>query len=121
MPRKARSVDEAGAFVQDSGEQDDVERVRAFRGRQEADLLRFRSSAGIASRRRSSNEDDSRVASETGHEEDHRAATPRRMQWRNAGDDSLEDYGVDEAAEIYDKDDMPLSRLLNISKDSNPN
>lgn len=32
--------------------------------------------------------------------------------WRNSEGDRLDDFGVDEAVEFYDEDDIPLAELL---------
>lgn len=40
--------------------------------------------------------------------------------WRNSDGDRLRDFGVDEDAEFYDEDDIPLAELLKRRKADKP-
>lgn len=35
-----------------------------------------------------------------------------RETWQNSDGDRLEDYGVDEEADLYDEDNVPLAEVL---------
>lgn len=111
MPRKLRTVDDQGAFVQGGDAQSDAERLQAFRRRQEADLARFDNTSGLH-QRQSLGAGDSDAVAELEDEKQQNARVSQRPQWRNAEGHTLGDFGVDEAAEVPNGDSVPLSRLL---------
>lgn len=93
------------------------EEVEAFRRRQAEDLARTRPFSEIQRRKR---------FHERYKQEDHRDSDDERgprpiygdqsdegeESWRNAEGERLQDFGVDEEAEFYDEDDVPLGLLL---------
>lgn len=135
MFRRAETLDVKDAFTQPMD-------VDAFRKRQEADLLRQRNQGddSTAYRRRpfhvrmeeqiradrerddAYEEHDSDEYAITDSEDDiDKAIHPNSAgpladegeeSWRNSEGERLADFGVDEDAEFYDEDDLPLAELL---------
>jgi palmitoyltransferase len=117
IPRLHRSVDPGRPFVHQQKPMSDYEEVQAFKKRQEDDLKRRQGTTGII--RRKTFHD--RYASESHAEQssfnmDDDVSNPHsdsgEEAWRSPEGDRLGDYGVDEEAEFYDQDDIPLSELL---------
>lgn len=115
MPRKVDSLQTTSPFTHEIPAGSNEEQMAAFRKRQEEDLKRYDTGARQISRRQpfylrygnlASNEQtgSNQVAlSET---------TSGEEAWRNSEGERLEDFGVDELAEFYDEDDLPLAQLL---------
>lgn len=124
IPRPSRAFDPSQAFVDPNDMGSDESRVAAFQKRQQQDRLRQAQQfatgqvgsreSGHAVRRRKfadrfdadgcvRNEDDeqSDVQSEDGEQ-----------AWRNAEGERLDDFGVDEDAEFYDEEAIPLAELM---------
>jgi palmitoyltransferase len=117
IPRLPRSFDGGQAFVYRQTPLSDYEEIEAFKKRQQDDLERRKSNTGVVRRKpfhdrhgsllhgkqssATSDDDSSEAQSDSGEE-----------GWRSPEGDRLRDYGVDEDAEFYDQDDMPLSELL---------
>jgi palmitoyltransferase len=86
-----------------------LERLEAFRARQQSDID-HRNDASLGYRRRRFHERYS--------EKEFRIDTPQdpsedgEESWRNSEGERLGDFGVDEDAEFYDEDNVPLARLL---------
>ena len=91
----------------------DVERVSAFRQRQQGDFDRHaHGSSGTILRRRVdsvSNGYDNLHGSQQPHIDD---AGQDREGWRDSDGDRLDDFGVDENAEVFDEDNVPLAELI---------
>jgi len=113
--------------------------VDAFKQRQEADLGRYLSSTdttGVYRRKPFHERLEEQVAQEKKNQEydseeyavfdddEESIAEPKKTSsakdgeegWRNAEGERLADYGVDEDAEFYDEDDLPLAVLLRLRK-----
>jgi palmitoyltransferase len=117
IPRLQRSFDGGQAFIYQQTPLSDYEEIEAFKKRQQDDLERRESNTGVVRRKpfhdrhgsqfhgkqsdAASDEDSSEAQSDSGEE-----------GWRSPEGDRLRDYGVDEDAEFYDQDDIPLSELL---------
>lgn len=94
--------------------------IMAFRQRQDIDVQRMQQQNDNAIRRRqtfhqrfdtSNNDKISQIAeSEPGADDE------GEEFWRNAEGESLADFGVDQEAEFYDEEDMPLSELIKRKK-----
>lgn len=89
----------------------DVERLKAFRARQRSDLSHAQD-ARVTSRRRHFHERFSpqgqmrESSASLGIHED------GEESWRNSEGERLRDFGLDEDAEFYDEDSVPLAHLL---------
>ncbi len=117
IPRLQRPLDGNQAFVYQQTSLSDHGEINAFRKRQEDDMNRRRSNIDVVRRRPfddrharelqanqsdvKTNDDSSDAQSHSGEE-----------GWRSPEGDRLRDYGVDEDAEFYDQDHIPLSELL---------
>lgn len=108
-----------------------------FRKRQEADIARYADVDGEylvrrkpfherleEAQRRSSqsyyddeDEDEDEAATEDDSNDDELRGRPSKQDegeesWRNKEGERLADFGVDEDAEFYDEDDLPLAELM---------
>ncbi len=117
IPRLQRPLDTNQAFVYQQTPLSNYEEIQAFKKRQLEDLNCRKGDTGILrrkpfhdrhARKSQSNHSDgiddndmSGTQSDSGEE-----------GWRSPEGDRLRDYGVDEDAEFYDQDDIPLSELL---------
>ena len=111
MPRKSISFDSDVAFTYPGHFRTEQERLEAFKVRQQVDLDSMQSS--VSRRRRfhkryiegGNKGTYDRTPTDSGEE-----------GWRTSEGDRLEDFGVDEEAEFYDEDDIPLALLLERKK-----
>lgn len=91
----------------------DVERVSAFRRRQQGDFDRLEhGSSGTILRRRV---DSVRNRYDNLHgpqQPDIDDAGQDKEGWRDSDGDRLDDFGVDENAEVFDEDNVPLAELI---------
>ncbi|KAL1993248.1 hypothetical protein VTN49DRAFT_3197 [Thermomyces lanuginosus] len=124
IPRKPRIRDPESPFH--VPHYDDPEKeIQAFRARQEADLQRqrggyFPGNAEMIQRRRKFHErfrdttyvDDCAESEDATDENKNIAFDEGEESWRNKDGERLEDFGVDEVAEFYDDDDVPLAALM---------
>ena len=91
----------------------DVERVSAFRRRQQGDFGRLAyGTSGTTIRRRLDSVGN-------GYDNLHKSQPPNignggqdKEGWRNSEGDRLDDFGVDENAENFDEDNVPLVELI---------
>ena len=84
-----------------------MERVSAFRRRQQGDIGRLaHGSSGTILRRRMDSVGNDSQQSNIGY------GGQDKEGWRNSEGDRLDDFGVDENAEIFDEDDVPLAELI---------
>lgn len=120
IPRVPRSFDPGDAFIHQSDSYSDKIEVGAFRKRQQEDMMRFQSIPSKAYRRvpfhdRYSSEKDNEDLE--GSDGTANGSSGGEEGWRNSEGDRLRDFGVDEDAEFYDEDDIPLSELLQRRKE----
>ena len=100
-------------FTYGEGPALDVERVSAFRRRQQGDFDRLaHGSSGTILRRRMD-------SVSNGHDSLHGSQQPEvdnagqdKEGWRDSDGDRLGDFGVDEDAEVLDEDNVPLAELI---------
>ena len=88
--------------------------VEAFRRRQREDLKRYNAGATTSrqpfrERYRDEQRRDESFASQSDRTDD---LVSRRQGWRDSEGDRLDDFGVDEDAELNDEDDLPLADLV---------
>jgi palmitoyltransferase len=115
MPRKVDSIQTTSPFTHDMSAGSNEEQLAAFRKRQEEDLKRHDTGARQISRRQPFHLRYGDLASNEQTEPNqvaHSESTSGEEAWRNSEGERLEDFGVDEVAEFYDEDDLPLAQLL---------
>lgn len=117
IPRVNRSLDKGKPFVYQQTPLSVNEEVQAFKKRQEEDIKRRNGNAGIIRRKPFHSRHASGLHAEHSDVEtdDHSSESQSNSGeegWRSPEGDRLRDYGVDEDAEFYDQDDIPLSELL---------
>ena len=119
IPRQVRNI--GHAFTHGGLPESREDQINSFRQRQEQDLKRFLP-GGTTTQRKPLNaprydlEEDkyeARVASELDIQSNGGEG------WLNSEGERLADFGVDEVAEFYDEDDIPLGALLNRRKHAN--
>lgn len=121
MPRLQRQPDSSEAFTYSNRPLSDYDEIRAFKGRQQDDIQRRQLQANVR-RRKPFHEryagganglpnDESEVDVES-----ERGSQSGEEGWQDPGGNRLRDYGVDEEAEFYDEDDIPLSELIRRKK-----
>ena len=116
MPRSTNRLPLQQAFIYDEDLSTDQNKVDAFRRRQQEDLKRYNETPATSTQRRPlhnrlSDEDDrdeSFVFKSNGFND----FGSGHESWRDSEGDRLNDFGVDEDAEFYDEDDIPLAELL---------
>ena len=91
----------------------DVERVSAFRRRQQGDHDRLaHGSSGTILRRRVDSVSDGYDNIHGSQEPEIGDAGQDGEGWRDSEGDRLDDFGVDENAEVFDEDNVPLAELI---------
>lgn len=91
----------------------DVERVSAFRRRQQGDFDRLaHGSSGTILRQRVDSVSNGYDNLHGSQQPDIDDAGQDREGWRNSDGDRLDDFGVDENAEAFDEDNVPLAELI---------
>ena len=117
MPRSFPLIPQEPGFEQVQLDLSGSNRIKEFRKRQEQDWKRrqeidrtyrrqpFHQRFGDANSQRVREESLSSHEAERGEE-----------GWRNSEGERLEDFGLDEDAEFYDEDSIPLSELLQRKK-----
>ena len=113
IPRSFASTPQVQSFTQEQLPLSDSDRVREFQERQEQDWKR-REEKGRVYRRQPFHQ---RFGDAKG---EHNRDAPLALldtdfgeeAWRNSEGERLDDFGLDEAAEFYDEDSIPLSELL---------
>ena len=112
--RISRKPEAGPAFTFDNNRETNEERVTSFRERQAADHARHRGSPVPYRRQvfhqRFRDDDDINDGSESG--EDDVDSNVGEESWRGSEGERLADFGLDEDAEFYDEDEVPLSRLI---------
>ena len=109
MPRRIRNLETQQAFTFENHDvKSNRERIQAFQQRQQEDYRRYDEHDQAITRRTPFREryQSNRVAAlrENGDKGEE--------AWQNSEGERLKDFGLDEEAEFYDEDDIPLSRLL---------
>ncbi|KAA6406390.1 MAG: palmitoyltransferase pfa4 [Lasallia pustulata] len=116
IPRRLRPVNPQDAFTHGHYPTSKEEQIDSFRRRQERDIARIRVPHSQVQRRRPFHERYSHAeeldAVERGTESDGRRSSEGEEGWRNSEGDRLQDFGVDEDADFYDEDNVPLAELL---------
>ena len=98
IPRTERFSEQQDAFTHPhQSNKSPHEEVKAFRQRQREDLRRRQVSS-------TPSQDDDDYESESEYVEEN--------EWTNKEGERLKDFGVDEDAELYDDDEVPLAELL---------
>ncbi|KAB2577724.1 Palmitoyltransferase pfa4 [Lasiodiplodia theobromae] len=124
MPRPRRQFNAEDAFTHKVPDFDDQQAMADFKKRQEEDLKRWQNT-GLQRRRpfhkRTANSaadqdgsfdpDETPSEGEGGSDEE-----SGEEAWRNSEGERLRDFGVDEDAEFYDDDEVPLSELMRRKK-----
>jgi palmitoyltransferase len=117
IPRFNRAQDPSHAFVYPQTALSDYDEREAFKKRQEDDLKR-RGGNGVIIRRKPFH---ARHANKTADQQNDgdmdddgsdKQSNSGEEGWTSPEGERLRDYGVDEDAEFYDQDDIPLSELL---------
>lgn len=116
MPRPKRKFNPEDAFTHHVPDLDDEDAMKAFKLRQQEDLRRWES-GGLQKRRpfhkRFANaEEDGEFDPDETPSEDEYDDESGEEAWKNSEGERLRDFGVDEEAEFYDEDDVPLSELM---------
>lgn len=116
MPRPKRKFNPEDAFTHRVPDLDDEDAMKAFKLRQQEDLRRWES-GGLQKRRpfhkRFANaEEDGEFDPDETPSEDEYDDESGEEAWKNSEGERLRDFGVDEEAEFYDEDDVPLSELM---------
>ncbi|MCJ1477608.1 Palmitoyltransferase [Lambiella insularis] len=117
IPKRAVTMNTDDAFIHDSDATSNSDQLKAFRQRQHEDLRRYGTGNLQIYRRRPFHERYATFESDKEQEEqDANVPAPNvadgEEAWRNSEGDRLQDFGVDEAIEFYDEDDVPLAVLL---------
>jgi palmitoyltransferase len=117
IPRLNRHLDPSQAFVYQKTPLSDYEEIQAFKKRQQEDMKRQQGTSGVIRRKPFHHRysDGSPAEQAIGAMDDNSSSAysdSGEEGWRSPEGDRLRDYGVDEDAEFYDQDDIPLSELL---------
>ena len=116
MPRSSNQPPFEQPFVYDENVSTDQSSVNAFRRRQQEDLKRYYQRVTTLIPRRPLHE----LHSNATYRDDSVSSQSAKSDnsgcdgegWRDSEGDRLGDFGVDEDAEFYDEDDIPLAELL---------
>jgi palmitoyltransferase len=90
--------------------------IDAFNRRKQEDMKRFQQSSGLQRRKpfhdRYKKGDYAQRDSEESESDSEGYSDEGEESWRNAEGERLRDFGVDEEAEFYDEEDIPLGVLI---------
>jgi palmitoyltransferase len=112
MPRRVRNFDPNNAFLHDEGRAHGITEIEAFRLRQLEDLKRFQNNESTVRRRQFHKRYETKDEVQQSPDTDLAADEDGEEAWRNAEGDRLADFGVDEEAEFYDDENIPLAELM---------
>ena len=114
IPRKTRNVDQSQGFTYSSSISSNEDYIKAFRQRQQEDFKRFTKETSTITRRRLSHEpyEIHENGKETFLQHSMSSGKAGEEVWRNTDGDRLDDFGVDENAELYDEDEIPAAAFL---------
>jgi palmitoyltransferase len=117
MPRPARNYNDKNAFTYQQNYDDGD--IVAFRLRQQEDLKRFnQDESAMRKRQQFHRRYDTGDQNGQAIEEDLAPGEEGEESWRNSEGERLADYGVDEDAEFYDEENIPLAELIQRRKAS---
>ena len=90
--------------------------IDAFNRRKQEDMKRLQQSAGLQRRKpfhdRYKNGDYAQRDTDESETDSEGYSDEGEESWRNAEGERLRDFGVDEEAEFYDEEDIPLGVLI---------
>ena len=110
MPRTIGAIGRESAFIDESGNHSNFERLQAFRRRQEADLMRIKSQSSLSRRPYQQHNEVDQAGDLLGaYEKEVKEPT---VPWRNADGDTLDDFGVDAEIDLNDEADKPLQQVV---------
>jgi palmitoyltransferase len=119
IPRMQRHLDPDAAFTYPNRPLSNYNEIEAFKVRQQEDLLRRQNRPGIRHRQPFHKRQGSRPTpggdyGNVGFDNNVEDSDSESGEegWQDSGGNRLKDYGVDEAIEFYDEDDIPISELL---------
>ncbi|OQE36897.1 hypothetical protein PENCOP_c011G04809 [Penicillium coprophilum] len=99
--------------------------IDAFNRRKEEDLKRFQRTSGVQRRKpfhdRYKKDEDAESESDESESDSEGESDEGEESWRNAEGERLRDFGVDEEAEFYDEEDIPLGVLIERRKQKSAN
>ncbi|KAL4883811.1 DHHC palmitoyltransferase-domain-containing protein [Aspergillus karnatakaensis] len=107
------SRDQRDQFTYEAAESTGSFEVEAFRKRQAADLIRRRGPAEVERRKPFHSRFDELASDSSEQSSDASDDTDiGEESWKNSEGERLRDFGVDEEAEFYDEEDIPLALLM---------
>ena len=117
MPRRIKNIDSQHAFTYSDDATSDQDHVQAFKQRQQVDYRRYTEGNGVFARRTPFRQryEDQKVDRSEMNRANSCDSSPIAGEeaWTNSEGERLQDFGVDEDAEFYDRqDEIPLSQLL---------
>ncbi|KAJ9309648.1 hypothetical protein DTO217A2_938 [Paecilomyces variotii] len=120
IPRMIKTNDTEGPFTFQQQYSTAREEVEAFNRRRLEDIRRRQGGAELQRRKRfherfSLDDDDEDNLSDDDYDEDDESEhqiSEGEEAWKNSEGERLRDFGVDEEAEFYDEDDVPLAKLI---------
>lgn len=99
--------------------------IDAFNHRKQEDMKRFQQSPGLQRRKpfydRYKTRDKAQSDSDEPETDSEGYSDEGEEAWRNAEGERLRDFGVDEEAEFYDEEDVPLGVLIERRKQQSAN
>ena len=113
MPRSTVPYLDNKDFTFDDETAQDTDRVTKFRQRQQQDLKRYRNEASSTGPRRRLQEVSDEYNNPHAYQQaDLEYAAENTGGWRDSDGDRLGDFGVDEAAELFDEDSIALAEVM---------
>ncbi|KIX01631.1 uncharacterized protein Z518_09357 [Rhinocladiella mackenziei CBS 650.93] len=106
MPRMDRPLDPHDAFVHHHPGPSPSDEMIAFKQRQQVDVQQRPDHYGVQRRK------PFHKRFEADNAEDDEDAQSGEEGWQDSGGNRLKDYGIDEDAEFYDEDNIPIAELL---------
>lgn len=112
MPRTDRTlIAHEDPFTNKSQDLTPAEEIMAFKKRQQADFESRAEHYGVK-RRRPFHERFEQSVLDAAENENQEPGDSGEEGWQDTGGNRLKDFGVDEDAEFYDEDDIPIAELL---------
>ncbi|KAI9714212.1 MAG: hypothetical protein M1812_006433 [Candelaria pacifica] len=117
IPRSPRSYESQNAFIHSERQFSEQGELEAFRNRQQEDMKRWQDRDPKPYRRppfrkRYDSKKSYKDEDSAEQEIESSSSSGGEERWRNSEGERLADFGVDEDAEFYDEDDVPLAELL---------
>ena len=110
IPMPVRRYDERSAFLYEEGEPS--AQLKAFQERQQEDMKRWQAGPGVVRKRRVFADRFDEHATLIHSDEGESFSDDGEEGWKNSEGERLADFGVDEEAEFYDEDEIPLAELI---------